>query len=526
MKKPSVAKPESPLSTGQRWYFYVTAATAGAAVMIIEILGAKMLAPYVGTSHFVWTAQIAVTLAALATGYYCGGRWVDRSPQPTWLYLGLLVAGLYLCAAVTQVERVAYACLEMKLALGSLVASAFLFFVPLALLGAVGPFLVRTLTSSLQSVGGSVGRLIAVSTLGSFAGTVLIGYVLIPLLPNSLTMVVTAGAVMLVAAVWLVIWGRKPGPNVVALLALGLGAVCGWATQCKGLLLGPKLQEIYRGNSNFGLMQVIQSRQGQRRYLLSDFLMQGAYDAQTKQSYSMFSYLLHGLARAYATNVNDVLVIGLGVGIVPMQFAEEGVKVDAVEINPAVVPLAREYFDFEPERINVTLGDGRQFVNATGNRYDAVLVDAFLGDSSPSHLMTQEAFAAMRRLLRPGGVLVIDCWGNLEPGRDFLLASLQKTLAAVFPNVRIHCDTRHLPTDNLMNIFFVASTAPLNLKRPTTFGHVHPICRDEVEAAFTDLASVNPDHGIVLTDDYNPVDYHDAANREGERRYMAMRMQP
>src|SRR5262245_45433726 len=127
--------------------------------MIVEILGAKLLAPYVGTSHFVWTAQIAVTLVALASGYYLGGKWVDRSPRLGSLYLGIVGAAAYLCGAATLVERVAYACLGFKLALGSLLASALLFFVPLALLATVGPFMVRVLTQSLQNVGGSMGQL-------------------------------------------------------------------------------------------------------------------------------------------------------------------------------------------------------------------------------------------------------------------------------------------------------------------------------------------------------------------------------
>ena len=80
VKKPNT--PESPvLSVAQRRYFYFTAAVTGGAIMIVEILGAKMLSPYIGTSHFVWTAQIAVTLIALALGYYVGGWLVDRS-QP------------------------------------------------------------------------------------------------------------------------------------------------------------------------------------------------------------------------------------------------------------------------------------------------------------------------------------------------------------------------------------------------------------------------------------------------------------
>ena len=81
VKRLAVAPVEALLTPNQRRYLYFTAAVTGAAVMIVEILGAKMLAPYVGTSHFVWTAQIAVTLVALAAGYYVGGRLVDRSTE-------------------------------------------------------------------------------------------------------------------------------------------------------------------------------------------------------------------------------------------------------------------------------------------------------------------------------------------------------------------------------------------------------------------------------------------------------------
>ena len=68
-------------SGGLRFYLYVTAGVTGAAIMIVEILGAKMLAPFFGTSHFVWTAQIAVTLVALAAGYYAGGRLVGTTAR-------------------------------------------------------------------------------------------------------------------------------------------------------------------------------------------------------------------------------------------------------------------------------------------------------------------------------------------------------------------------------------------------------------------------------------------------------------
>ena len=323
---------------------------------------------------------------------------------------------------------------------------------------------------------------------------------------------------MLVAAGWLLIWGNRSGPKWAVPPALTLGVVCGFATLSPGMIEGANLQEVYRGNSNFGQMQVLQTRNLPRRAFLNDYLQQGAYDSQARQSLDMFTYLLHDLAHAYSTDLSDVLCIGLGIGIAPMQFAREGARVDVVEINPAVVPLAQRFFDLQPERLNITLGDGRQFVAESRKHYDAVILDAFLGETSPSHLMTREAFTAMRNILRPGGVLVINCFGDFTPGRDFQVASMQKTLASVFPSVRIHADSA---SNAVVNVFFVASSAELAIRRAPAFDHVHPACRDKVKAAFTRVVTTDTWHGRVLTDDYNPVEYYDAANRERMRLSLA-----
>jgi len=518
VKKQSTTPPVT-LSTGLRRYLYLTAAITGAAIMIVEILGAKMLAPYVGTSHFVWTAQIAVTLIALAAGYYAGGRLADRSPRLDPLYGAILAAGVYLCGAVVVVRPVAYWCLEFKLATGSLLASMFLFFIPLALLAMVGPFFIRMLTSSVQGVGGNVGRLTAISTLGSFVGTILIGYVLIPLLPNSWTMFLTAAVLFGVVATYFLVWGRQsPLKPAVAGSAL-VGLLVGYA----GVRMDARSQfsgvvERFRGNSDFGQLQVVDYKGGSRRLYLNDYLVQNVYDAQEKKSAALFTYVLHDLAQTYAPRIERVLCIGLGVGIVPSQFVAEGVKVDVVEINPAVVPLGRDYFDFRPEQFELTIGDGRQFVNATTNRYDAIILDAFLGDSSPSHLMSREAFESMRRLLNPGGVLVINSFVSFESGRDFFGASLEKTLKSVFRSVRIHEAPRG-------NVFFVASDQEeLKPRFTPDLSAVHSSVREEVRMTFNSIVASNPRHGIVLTDDYNPVEFHDAANRERIRRQLALGM--
>src|SRR5262249_46998182 len=127
--------------------------------------------------------------------------------------------------------------------------------------------------------------------------------------------------------------------------------------------------------------------------------IQNTYDPGEKKSLAIFTYALHDLAYAYSAHLDRVLCVGLGVGIVPSQLAREGSQVDVVEINRAVVPVAVGLFDCATNLFHLTIGDGRYFINAATNRYQAVIVDAFLGDSSPSHLMTQESFAGIRRIL-------------------------------------------------------------------------------------------------------------------------------
>lgn len=512
MKQKRPLAPETPVSRNLRLYLYLTAAVTGAAIMVVEILGAKMLSPFVGLSHFVWTAQIAVTLVALACGYYVGGRLADRSQRLTRLYGAILAAAAYLALTVVLCEPVAYWALDFSLPVGSLMASGILFFLPLALLAMTGPYLVRVITSSVSGVGGNVGRLTSLGTLGSFAGTLCIGYVMIPLLPNSVTMYLTALTLFIVCAGYFALFHRK-----------GLGPLLLTGVLVAGTGLGLQrsheytwVKELFRGNSYFGRLQVFDRDDGKGRFYLDDNLIQNTYDPATKRSESAFTYLLSGLARAYTTNIQDVLCIGLGVGIVPMDFARRGVRVDVVEINPAVVPVGVRFFDLKTNLIHLTIDDARHYLNRCRAQYDVVVLDAFLGDSSPSHLLTHEAFGAMHRVLHPGGTLVINCFGDLEDGRDFFAASLNKTLKSVFKAVHMH-------TSNRGAVFFAASdrTDP-GFAHPPDFTGIHPLALPDTEAAFGNVVDTPADHGRVLTDDFNPVEFYDAGNREEIRRRLAL----
>jgi MFS family permease len=153
--------------------FVVCAAfVSGFCIMAIEMLGARIMAPYFGGSLSVWGSILTVFMLALACGYLIGGRLSARTPS--------LVSYSYffIAAAVTSLPIVLFADAIMRpifLAIedpryGSLLASLFLYFIPTTILGMISPYSVRLLVQTSDHSGQKAGLLFFVSTLGSAAG--------------------------------------------------------------------------------------------------------------------------------------------------------------------------------------------------------------------------------------------------------------------------------------------------------------------------------------------------------------------
>ena len=113
-----------------------------------------------------------------------------------------------------------------------------------------------------------------------------------------------------------------------------------------------------------------------------------------------------------------VLIAGLGGGTLPTALHEllPETRIDTVEIDPAVVAAAREYFDFAAtDRLAVHVQDARVFVKRAavrGERYDLVMLDAFGGDYIPEHLMTQEFLEEVRAIMADGAVLAANTFAT------------------------------------------------------------------------------------------------------------------
>ena len=146
---------------------------SGFCIMTVEMLGARIMAPYFGGSISVWGSLITVFMLALSVGYLIGGRLSTRNPNPKTFAL------FFIAAAISSIPIIIFADAIMRPIFlmiedpryGSLFASIFLYFIPTSILGMISPYSVRLMVDSHEHSGHMAGLLFFVSTIGSAGGT-------------------------------------------------------------------------------------------------------------------------------------------------------------------------------------------------------------------------------------------------------------------------------------------------------------------------------------------------------------------
>ncbi len=166
----------------KKYFLEIVVFLCGAVVMAFEIIGSRMLGPYVGTSMLVWTSIIGVILLSLSVGYYWGGRIADKLPRPDILSFIIFVSALFIIFSTFLKDDILKLLLNLisNIKIVSVLASLILFTIPSVLLGMVSPYAARIKMKSIEKSGSTVGNLYAISTIGSILGVFLAGFYLIP----------------------------------------------------------------------------------------------------------------------------------------------------------------------------------------------------------------------------------------------------------------------------------------------------------------------------------------------------------
>ena len=480
---------------------------SAAAALMLEIIAGRLIAPYVGMSLYSWTAIIGVVLAGLSVGHFVGGMLADGGLDAERgrmrLALALAAAAIASLAVLLLLRLVAQALLGRGLSpLLEILGLVFgLFFVPSLFSGVVSPLATKlAVDAAPERAGAVIGRMFALGALGSIAGTLLTGFVLIGWLGSTLSVLVVAFlyAAMALAMTWR---HRRASVAVAATLAVAAVAIVLGGSAWRPLASPCAVESSYYCLRIDDMTPLTGRPSG---VLVIDHLAHGINDRdEPRLLYSPYLALADELTRR---RVGDrpvrAFFVGGGAYTLPRAWQEEGARLLVSEIDPVVTRTARD-------RMWLRDGGGLEVVHAdarvtldrlpAGERFDVVFGDAYQDVTIPPHLVTREFHQAIARHLTPDGLYIanlIDAYPR--PG---LLPSLVRTLQADFADVGVWLDEESRAGGGRVTYLVVASARPIELAQ-IEGGRFIP--RRWQRLAPQDYAGGSP--GIVLTDDYAPVD--------------------
>jgi spermidine synthase len=387
----------------------------------------------------------------------------------------------------------AFAHLSVGVFLGSLVGVGVLVAVPVLLLGMISPYAVRLSVAELRDTGRTTGRLYAISTVGSLAGTFLAALLLIPVVGTRRTFLVFALSLTLVAIPGL---GRGRLPALVAplvivvLIALPEGIVKSSSADGK---------VIWERQTEYQYARVIQAADGERTLELNEG--QAVHSIYRPHDYLVGGYWDEMLVAPFAgtRRPTSVAILGSAAGTTARAFGHyfPHVRVDAVELDPDVTQVGRELFDLRGPDLHTHTADARPWLEQSTRKYDAILVDAYRQPYIPFYLATREFFALAKQHLNPGGVVAVNV-GHPEQSD-----ALEKVLGST-----MHADFVHVwrdPVDST-NTVLVATTSSKNPSTALQEATLPTGVRNVADATAQRLAPALTG-GTVYTDDKAPVEW-------------------
>ncbi len=488
-------------------YLYLTEFFAGMSVMAVELGASRLLAPYFSSSQIVWTIIIGTIMIAMALGNIYGGRMADLHPEPDRLYRRMIVAAVWI-AAIPAVGK--YLILGISalliftvnsnfLILAAFLACMVIFVFPLFLLGTVTPSLVKYTVDSLEDNGRVVGMLNASNTIGSILGTFLPTFVTIPAVGISMTFLIFAGILLLLAIVYFVSEKRGGRGMVTGVFLFLLCCLAGrsdsfafWETDLS-----------YEGESVYNYLQV---KEDADSVILSTNVLFGVQSILKKDQsltgmYYDYAMAAPFMAGVYEKDQMDVLILGMGTGTFAAQCERyfPNLRTEGVEIDEKITALARTYFEMPPQ-IPVAAYDGRAYLGVTDHKYDVIMVDAYQDITIPFQMSSLEFFQMVRAHLKDDGVMVVNM--NMRGSQE---GNINQYLSDTISHVFAHVYTADVKGSTNRELFASASPDILEVMQDNMALTPDRELADLMDGTLEVLQAYEPG-GYLLTDDRAPVE--------------------
>jgi spermidine synthase len=425
-KSDSEPPPPSTSEAVPRWLVYAVSFWGGFQIMVLEMCGFRVLQTNLGSSVVVTGTLLTVIMILLSAGYYSGGLLSQKLGTARGLF-GLLVIGALYTEVVTTLllEPISSLGLALRTVFGAhpflqggvpaAVLSLLLYGVPVFMTSMISPYWIRLRTVGSGRDGADAGMqsgfFMALSTVGSIAGTMAASYVLIPFFGVATTAGSTnAIFLLLVLGGWLVT--RTPALEKLSVRTMG-AIVLGVIVMVGARLYQPERDPsiVYEAESHYGQLQIVKNVDDKGRVMLeyhpSRILLNSIlYPEDPLRDLEGLMFLAPGLVEP----PKNILVLGSAAGGIlrQIEIVFPDAKVTAVDLDPHAHHLAREIFKVDTKQSTLVTADARVHVNDDQQQYDLIAVDVFAGEFVPTHCITREFFEKVRERLAPGGAMFVN----------------------------------------------------------------------------------------------------------------------
>jgi len=419
------------------FFFLTLSFIEGASVMAAELLGAKMMAPYFGSSLYVWSAVMAVTLFGLAAGYFMGGILSEKKNPERTLYRVLVFAAIF-TICMPFISKIAFMLFgRMDLEIAVTISSLLILFPPVFMMGTVSPLIITNISEFL-SPGRASGTVYAISTVGGILATFLFGFIIIPELGLTWPAIFTGIILGLIPLIKLFrLNDNGPGMILLVIAAFGIYKIS-FAKQ-QGLI-----KIVYKSEGILGQIVVLDfpneyyydsTKKGEySRWLFVNRISQTMDDPtalKVKDAERYFTYVYHieKVLDSFPPARRNVLLLGLGGGSVAKHLTQLGYNVEVCELDKRMEFVSRNFFQL-PEKVKVTIDDARHYINNCDKKFDAIIFDTFKGEETPSHIFTVESLEKVKGLLNEKGIMIVNTFGFIDGEEGMGTRSIYKTLLA------------------------------------------------------------------------------------------------
>lgn len=413
---------------------------AGAIGMGLELIAARVLSPYVGSSNVVWTSIIGIILASMSLGYWLGGKNADKDASIDKLSSILLYAAIF-TSAIPLLETIfvkELAGMISNLTIAAILCAIIVFSIPSFILAMISPFAVKIKSQEDNEIGTLSGRISSLSTIGSITGTFLMGFILIP---NFGVSNINIGVTL--ALVIMSIFAREKRDKKYLYTTIAIICVMLIIT-----LLGKWIFKISNPDilldtdSQYSRIWVKQIKTEKNSYKtlqvdtgLESYINEetGEMGAEYLKFYDLFEY--------FNKDSQSILLIGGAAYTYPIHYLNkyENKTIDVVEIDDKMTQIAVEQFglNINEPRLKIYTQDGRSFFNYSKNKYDAILIDAFKGVNAPFELTTYEALVNAKDMLNENGIVLTNIISSVDGKNSEFIKYEYATYRAVFDDVKI-----------------------------------------------------------------------------------------